>query len=108
MTMREARGVMEAGRRTLLSSLQPHSTISLFRSYSHRTLVPLSWASPLRFSERFMPSPPFASGVTPRRLLARLHSADGDEIRWPSHYRDAQEVQDIAEYVKFVVHPDSK
>ena len=61
MAMREARGVTEAGRLTLLSSLRPHPTISLFRSNSHRTLVPLSWASSLRFSERVMPPHPHLS-----------------------------------------------
>jgi len=45
---------------------------------------------------------------SPLGAALQAYTAQGDEIRLLSHYRDAQEVQDIAEYVKFVVRPDPK
>ena len=63
MTMREARGVTEAGRLILLSSLYDHIPLSLCSNPIPTALVPLSWASSLRFSERLMlpPSSPLES-----------------------------------------------
>lgn len=95
MTMREPLGLTEVGHLALLSSLRPHPTISFFRPYSYHMLVPLPWASSLRFSERVMPPPTLClpSRVTPRHRLARLCYTARTGTKSDGHpiYRDPQE-----------------